>query len=89
MVHGLEYSYQFAVHAYTCTGKELNTHVPVTTTYHILWQISQLDVGGTSSFIRELDVNDKNIRIKQLYVGDVGCVVWDAAIVLICKFLDN
>ena len=43
---------------------------------------------GISSFIRELDVNGKNIRIKQLYIGDVGCVVWDAAIVLY-KFLEN
>ena len=44
--------------------------------------------GGSSSFIRELEVKGKTIRIKQLYVGDVGCVVWDAAIVL-CKFLEN
>ena len=43
---------------------------------------------GSSSFIRELEINDKTIRIKQLYIGDVGCVVWDAAIVL-CKFLEN
>ena len=46
------------------------------------------DGGSSSSFIRELEVKDKSIRIKQLYVGDVGCVVWDAAIVL-CKFLEN
>ena len=44
--------------------------------------------GGSSSFIRELEIKDKTIRIKQLYIGDVGCVVWDAAIVL-CKFLEN
>ena len=44
--------------------------------------------GGSRSFIRELEIKDKTIRIKQLYVGDVGCVVWDAAIVL-CKFLEN
>ena len=44
--------------------------------------------GDGSSFVRELEVNNKLIRIKQLYVGDVGCVVWDAAIVL-CKFLEN
>ena len=28
------------------------------------------------------------VKIKQLYIGDVGCVVWDAAIVL-TKFLEN
>jgi hypothetical protein len=49
---------------------------------------SEGDGGGSSSFIRELEIKDKTIRIKQLYVGDVGCVVWDAAIVL-CKFLEN
>ena len=32
-----------------------------------------------SSFIRELEVED---NIVQLYIGEVGCVVWDAAIVL-------
>ena len=40
------------------------------------------------SFVRELECKGKTIQIKQLYVGDVGCVVWDAAIVL-CKFLEN
>ena len=44
--------------------------------------------GSTSSFIRELEVGEHLVQIKQLYVGDVGCVVWDAAIVL-CKFLEN
>jgi len=39
-------------------------------------------------FVRELECKGKAICIKQLYVGDVGCVVWDAAIVL-CKFLEN
>ena len=43
---------------------------------------------ASSSFIRELDIRGEVIRIKQLYIGDVGCVVWDAAIVL-CKFLEN
>ena len=42
----------------------------------------------SGSFFRELEVGGEIIRIKQLYVGDVGCVVWDAAIVL-CKFLEN
>ena len=44
--------------------------------------------GGSSSFFKELEIKGKTIRIKQIYVGDVGCVVWDAAIVL-CKFLEN
>lgn len=39
-------------------------------------------------FTRELECGGKSLRIKQLYVGDVGCVVWDAAIVL-CKVLEN
>ena len=39
-------------------------------------------------FVRELECAGKTLRIKQLYIGDVGCVVWDAAIVL-CKFLEN
>ena len=45
-------------------------------------------VESTSSFTRELEVGDQVVQIKQLYVGDVGCVVWDAALVL-CKFLEN
>ena len=40
------------------------------------------------SFTRELECAGKSLRIKQLYVGDVGCVVWDAALVL-TKFLEN
>ena len=54
-------------------------------------QSSEGDGGASSSmssFIRELEIKEKTIRIKQLYVGDVGCVIWDAAIVL-CKFLEN
>ena len=43
---------------------------------------------ASSYFVRELEYGGKTLRIKQLYVGDVGCVVWDAAIVL-CKFLEN
>ena len=40
------------------------------------------------SFVRELECFGRVFKVKQLYVGDVGCVVWDAAIVL-CKFLEN
>ena len=43
---------------------------------------------ASSYFVRELECGGKTLQIKQLYVGDVGCVVWDAAIVL-CKFLEN
>ena len=43
---------------------------------------------ASSYFVRELECGGNVLRIKQLYVGDVGCVVWDAAIVL-CKFLEN
>ena len=45
-------------------------------------------ISAQTTFVREIDCGEKSIQIKQLYVGDVGCVVWDAAIVL-CKFLEN
>ena len=37
-----------------------------------------------TSFARtiELDNTDTVLTINQLYVGDVGCVVWDSALVL-------
>lgn len=41
-----------------------------------------------ASFTRELECSDKLLQIRQLYIGDVGCVVWDAALVL-AKFLEN
>jgi hypothetical protein len=41
-----------------------------------------------ASFTRELECSGKLLQIRQLYVGDVGCVVWDAALVL-AKFLEN
>ena len=35
------------------------------------------------TFIREIEKNnDDVIKIHQLEIGDVGCVVWDAALVL-------
>ncbi len=45
---------------------------------------------ASSSFVREVHCSGGAalLRIKQLYVGDVGCVVWDAALVL-AKFLEN
>lgn len=40
-------------------------------------------------FVRELEKNDGcTLKLKQCYVGDVGCVVWDAAIVL-AKYLET
>ena len=41
--------------------------------------------GGVSPFFRDVDCNGRTLRVKQLYVGDVGCVVWDAALVL-CRY---
>lgn len=42
-----------------------------------------------AEFIRKIDIESRNIQLKihQYSVGDVGCVVWDAGIVL-GKFLD-
>jgi predicted nicotinamide N-methyase len=39
-------------------------------------------------FFREVLCSGKTLKVKQLYIGDVGCVVWDAALVL-CRFLEN
>ncbi|XP_056152273.1 protein-lysine methyltransferase METTL21D [Lampris incognitus] len=40
-------------------------------------------------FVREIEKNDGQVlRMKQCYKGDVGCVVWDAAIVL-AKYLET
>ncbi len=40
-------------------------------------------------FIREYETKtDLLIRINQIEYGDVGCVVWDASIVL-AKYLEN
>ncbi|XP_060073000.1 protein N-lysine methyltransferase METTL21D-like [Ylistrum balloti] len=42
-----------------------------------------------NTFIRELEMkNGQILKIHQLEVGDVGCVVWDAALVL-CKYLET
>ena len=37
---------------------------------------------GDLSFVRGVECGGKTLQVKQLYVGDVGCVVWDAALVL-------
>uniref|UniRef100_A0A3Q4GEP0 Valosin containing protein lysine (K) methyltransferase n=1 Tax=Neolamprologus brichardi TaxID=32507 RepID=A0A3Q4GEP0_NEOBR len=40
-------------------------------------------------FVREIDRNDGcALKVKQCFLGDVGCVVWDAAIVL-AKYLET
>ena len=43
-----------------------------------------IDSASIVYFIREVYCcnNEKCLRIKQMYEGDVGCVVWDAALVL-------
>ncbi|XP_062510831.1 protein N-lysine methyltransferase METTL21D-like [Corticium candelabrum] len=39
-------------------------------------------VNGQATFVRELELRCGVLRVHQLTVGDVGCVVWDAALVL-------
>ena len=40
-------------------------------------------------FVREFERNDETVlQINQCEIGDVGCVVWDAAIVL-TSYLDT
>ena len=40
-------------------------------------------------FVREIEKNDGfTLKVNQCYMGDVGCVVWDAAIVL-AKYLET
>ncbi|XP_054708914.1 protein N-lysine methyltransferase METTL21D-like [Uloborus diversus] len=48
------------------------------------------DTDGNFEFVRELEVEscDKDLKIHQYTVGDVGCVVWDAGIAL-AKYLDH
>ncbi|XP_034015700.1 protein-lysine methyltransferase METTL21D [Thalassophryne amazonica] len=47
------------------------------------------DVQESEYFIREIEKNDGSVlKVKQCYLGDVGCVVWDAAIVL-AKYLET
>ena len=42
----------------------------------------------TNTFVRELEGLNSNLEIHQAVVGDVGCVVWDSAIVL-AKYLEK
>ncbi|KAK2826092.1 hypothetical protein Q5P01_020306 [Channa striata] len=47
------------------------------------------DVDDCKYFVREIEKNDgRSIKVNQCYLGDVGCVVWDAAIVL-SKYLET
>ncbi|XP_036927620.1 protein-lysine methyltransferase METTL21D [Acanthopagrus latus] len=47
------------------------------------------DADDSHYFVREIEKNDGCVlKVKQCYLGDVGCVVWDAAIVL-AKYLET
>ncbi|XP_037652058.1 protein-lysine methyltransferase METTL21D [Sebastes umbrosus] len=47
------------------------------------------DADEADYFVREIEKNDGcTLKVKQCYLGDVGCVVWDAAIVL-AKYLET
>lgn len=47
------------------------------------------DADDSRYFVREIEKNDGcTLKVKQCYMGDVGCVVWDAAIVL-AKYLET
>lgn len=47
------------------------------------------DADESHYFVREIEKNDGcTLKVKQCYLGDVGCVVWDAAIVL-AKYLET
>uniref|UniRef100_A0A096LV13 Valosin containing protein lysine (K) methyltransferase n=1 Tax=Poecilia formosa TaxID=48698 RepID=A0A096LV13_POEFO len=47
------------------------------------------EIDNSKYFVREIEKNDGCVlRMKQCYIGDVGCVVWDAAIVL-AKYLET
>ena len=42
----------------------------------------------SKTFVREIEMFNCSLNIHQAYIGDVGCVVWDAAIVLV-KYLEK
>ncbi|XP_021166304.2 protein-lysine methyltransferase METTL21D isoform X2 [Fundulus heteroclitus] len=47
------------------------------------------EIDNSKYFVREIEKNDGCVlRLNQSYIGDVGCVVWDAAIVL-AKYLET
>ena len=45
-------------------------------------------VGETFVRVLEVESSGSELKVHQSYIGDVGCVVWDAAIVL-AKFIDH
>ena len=49
---------------------------------------SKEDNKENNYFTREIEFSSGTLQINQSYIGDVGHVVWDAAIVL-AKFLDG
>ncbi len=42
----------------------------------------------SKTFVREIEIFNCSLNIYQAYIGDVGCVVWDAALVL-AKYLEQ
>jgi hypothetical protein len=47
------------------------------------------NIKDNSYFIREYEtLENKVLKINQIEIGDVGCIVWDAAIVL-AKYLEK
>ena len=42
----------------------------------------------SKTFVREIEIFNSTLSIHQAYIGDVGCVVWDAALVL-AKYLEK
>lgn len=47
------------------------------------------DADESKYFVREIEKNDGCVlKVNQCYLGDVGCVVWDAAIAL-AKYLET
>lgn len=48
-----------------------------------------VDADDSCYFVREIEKHDGSVlKLKQCHLGDVGCVVWDAAIVL-AKYLET
>lgn len=48
-----------------------------------------LDLTSSSkTFVREIEIFNCSLNVHQAYIGDVGCVVWDAALVLV-KYLEK
>ena len=43
---------------------------------------------SSKTFVREIEIFNCSLNIHQAYIGDVGCVVWDAALVLV-KYLEK